>query len=138
MATVPPRDRRARLRAQGALNGIDFVEIVDPAETVLRVHFLGSSPDRAALETAITAATISGGQTIPTVRVWPPPTWHWDTTTAGRPVVELRVDAPGDFSTYTLRLESNPAILDDAYDHVAFSFKAGCPSRLDCEPEPDD
>jgi uncharacterized phage protein gp47/JayE len=131
--TIPSRDRRARLRDQVVLNGIDFVEIADPAETILRVHFLGSAPDAITLSAAITAATITGGQTIPTVRAQPASTWHWDSTDAGRPFVELRVDAPGDFSTYTLRLESQPAILDPAYDHVAFSFKAGCPSRIDCE-----
>jgi hypothetical protein len=112
------------------------VEIADPAETIVRVHFLGSAPDADALSAAVTAATITGGQTIPTVRVHPASTWHWDSSDAGRPFVELPVDAPGDFSTYTLRLESQPAILDPAYDHVAFSFKAGCQSRIDCAQEP--
>ena len=43
----------------------------------------------------------------------------------------VRLDKPGDFSTYTLRLVGLPEI-DPYYDHVDFSFKVNCPSDLDC------
>src|SRR6266508_3331172 len=106
MPTTPtstaPRDRRAQLEAVGTLNGIDFVEIANDAETRLRVQFLTATPDATSLAAAITGATISGGQSIPTVEVQPAGSWVWAMASNGRPVVDLTVAAPGDFSTYTL------------------------------------
>ena len=49
-------------------------------------------------------------------------------------MLTLRVAAPGDFSIYRLTVPS-PA-LDPFFDHVPFSFKAGCPSDLDCRAPP--
>ncbi len=43
------------------------------------------------------------------------------------------MDQPGDFSTYTLTVTS--PWLDPAFNRVAFSFKAGCPSDFDCRRE---
>jgi len=132
-----PRDRRAALTASG-LNGIDFIEVVDPAQTQLRVHFLEATP----VADKILAATITGGDTIPSVAVHPiaPADWDLDDDDDDdRPTLDLRVDAPGDFSSYQLTLvPRDPADpgLDRYFDHVAFSFKAGCPSTLDCEPRP--
>jgi hypothetical protein len=120
------RDRRAKVLASPVVNGIDFVEVANTAQTVLRVHFL-NAVDIAPLSAA---PAISGGETIPTVAVLPiaPSDWGWDD---GHAVLTLRVAAPGDFSTYTLTIQS--ARIDSFFDHVAFSFKAGCPSDLDCE-----
>src|SRR6266508_116243 len=134
--STPPRDRRARLEAVGTLNGIDFVEIANDAETLLRIQFLTTTPDATALAAAITGATVTGGQSIATVEVQPPSSWSWSTAPSGRPVVDMSVAAPGDFSTYTLTLLTNAEVLDRYYDHVAFSFKAGCVSTTDCEPKP--
>ena len=44
------------------------------------------------------------------------------------------MQAPGDFSNYTLHMQS--AALDQFFSTVQFSFKALCPSDLDCEPPP--
>jgi predicted phage baseplate assembly protein len=49
-------------------------------------------------------------------------------------VLTLRVAAPGDFSTYRLAVPS--PVLDPFFDGVPFTFKAGCPSNLDCEAQP--
>lgn len=127
-------DRRAALAGQATkrFNGIDYVE-VDDTETRLIVHFLVAEPDHQALKACVTAATITGGDAIPAVAVTSSLAGGWSQDTAGRPQLELRVAAPGDFSTYTLRLETSAAILDPYFDHVAFSFKARCPSTLDCE-----
>lgn len=131
---TPNRDRRAALAGQTDRNGIDFVEIRDRAETRLRVHFLVAAPDQHALRAAITGATITGGATIPSVPV------RWNLTqwgeAAGRPWVELAVDAPGDFSTYTLAFAATRPVLDPYLDRAAFSFKANCPSTIDCEATP--
>ncbi len=133
---INPRDRRGALAAQNVLNGIDYVEIIGDAETQVRVHFLNKLPAKGSLSGAVVAATISGGETIPIVAVLPFATTDWGTDAGGRPWLDLHVAAPGDFSTYTLRLTTTVPILDPYFDRVAFSFKAGCPSTLDCEPLP--
>ena len=50
-------------------------------------------------------------------------------------MLTLRVAAPGDFSTYQLTPVA-ARLLDPFFDHAAFSFKALCPSDLDCEAPP--
>lgn len=120
------RDRRARVLNSQVVNGIDFVEVANQAQTVLRVHLLNAVTVDGTLSGA---PAITGGETIPTVAVRPiqPADWGWDD---GHVVLTLRVAAPGDFSNYTLTLPSTA--LDRFFDHVRFSFKAGCPSDLDC------
>jgi hypothetical protein len=125
-----PRDRKKALVDGAALNGIDFVAIADDAETTLEVHFLTT----VALAAAVTGAAISGGESIPSVAVLPFGAADWTVDGHGRPVLTLHVAAPGDFSSYTLRLTG--ALLDPYFDHAAFSFKARCPSTLDCEAPP--
>jgi hypothetical protein len=124
------RDRRGRLAEEDTVNGIDFVEVVSGwGQTRLRVHFVNDSPGVAALAAVIRMATITGGESIPTVAAtlvrWGP--------AAERPWLELAVTAPGDFSTYTLRLLPETPLLDPFFDRVTFSFKADCPSDFDCE-----
>jgi hypothetical protein len=124
------RDRRAKVLASLVFNGIDFVEVVNTAQTMLRVHFL-NAVNVAVPQTG--TPTITGGETIPTVAVLPvsPADWGWDD---GHAVLMLRVTAPGDFSEYTLTIPS--PVIDRFFDHVGFSFKANCPSDLDCETPP--
>ena len=139
MATVT-RDRRAELAIQTLLNGIDFVEVVNPTQTHLRVHFLQAVPDVASLRARITKAEITGGDTIPAVAVLPFGPGDWATTAAGLPTLDLHVGAPGDFSAYTLRLLREPnvdPILDPFFDRAVFSFKAQCPSIFDCRTRPE-
>ncbi|HTL34341.1 MAG TPA: hypothetical protein VL326_14540 [Kofleriaceae bacterium] len=130
------RDRRGALEAQTHLNGIDFVEVLDDTETRLRVHFINKQPDKTTLATAIVSATITGGDTIPVIAVRPLSATDWGVDSENRPWLDVAVPAPGDFSTYTLRLTSSAAVLDRYFDHAGFSFKARCPSPLDCEPPP--
>ena len=97
----------------------------------MRVHFVNA----VALAGTVTGASITGGETIPTVAVNPiNDATDWSTDAAGRPLLRLTVAAPGDFSFYTLTLSS--PVLDRFFDHAAFSFKALCPSDLDCAPPP--
>ncbi|HET7504592.1 MAG TPA: hypothetical protein VFK02_26400 [Kofleriaceae bacterium] len=125
-----PRDRKKALVDGGALNGIDFIAIANDAETVLEVRFLTT----VALAASLGKATITGGETIASVPVLPTVASDWTADAGGRPVLTLRVAAPGDFSTYTLTLTS--PLLDPYFARAAFSFKARCPSTLDCEAPP--
>ncbi len=123
-------DRRAALIASHRRNGIDFVEVANRAQTILTVHFLNSVPVQGSL---LGTPAITGGEVIPSVAVLPvhDADWGWDD---GHEVLTLHVAAPGDFSDYTLTLRSH--VLDDFFASVVFSFKAGCPSDLDCATTP--
>jgi Baseplate J-like protein len=125
------RDRRTALIESGTLNGIDFVAIGNSAQTLLVVHFLNAVP----VDGTLTAVpTITGGDTIKSVAVLQPiaaSDWGLDGTHV---TLVLHVDAPGDFSIYTLTLASKA--LDAFFATAAFSFKALCPTDTDCEALP--
>ncbi len=122
------RDRRKALLSSQTLNGIDFVEIANPEQTELKVHFLNG--------VAITGMPsdppkITGGERIRSVAVNPvndATDWDFD---GNHVVLDLKVAAPGDFSNYTLTLQSPN--LDLFFASAVFSFKARCPSDLDCK-----
>src|SRR5260370_40548905 len=116
------RDRRAKVLASN-LNGIDFVEVADDRQTALRVHFLNAVPLKQALLSP--PVTITGGESVRTVKVGPVADADWGQDD-GHLTLALTVDAPGDFSTYTLTVRS-PA-LDPYFASAPFSFKARCPS----------
>ncbi|HEX8082159.1 MAG TPA: baseplate J/gp47 family protein [Jatrophihabitans sp.] len=124
-------DRLADLLASPTLNGIDFVEITSAAQTSLRVHFLNTVAVQATLA-ATNPITITGGESVPSVPVLPLTAADWGADDAGRPTLELRTPFPGDFSFYRLSIASTA--LDSFYSSARFSFKAGCPSNLDCAP----
>src|SRR4051794_37752929 len=96
-----PKDRLVALLAQSpaTLNGIDFVEVADDAQTTLNVHFLRPVPDLTGSIPA-TAVTIRGGETIPTVAVQSAA----PLVIGGKSLLRLTVAAPGDFSFYTLKI----------------------------------
>lgn len=126
-------DRRREDVRRSALLGVDFVE-VDDAQTRLEVFFLGRAPQ------TLTAAnvTIAGGSAVQVVgvRVYRQHDLTLDDW------MEVQVDRPGDFSVYTLALAqlderglptATPMDgLDPRYAHAPFSFKASCPTDLDC------
>jgi hypothetical protein len=131
--------RRGELQKHPTLNGIDFLEVVVAPEAdnqrVLTVHFLppANPATSAKLDNLLSLLAghtercqISGGVRVTTIRVL-------SAVRAGD-ALSLRVDLPGDFSIYTLTLQS--ALLDDFYRQIDFSFKAGCPSRFDCRARP--
>lgn len=131
MATLA-KDRLSKLLdpLNTTLNGIDFVEIANCAQTTLRVHFLNDVSIAGSPAQPI-SPTITGGETIPTVAILPiNPATDWSEDADGRPLLTLHVAAPGDFSIYTLTIVNDA--IDPFYNHVPFSFKALCPSNLDC------
>jgi len=133
---APSRDRLSALLdpQNTTLNGIDFVEVANKCQTTLRVHFLNAVPVMGTLAPGGNNPSITGGETIPTVKVLPFGPSAWSNDAEGRPLLTIQVAAPGDFSFYTLAI--NSTALDPFYSRVQFSFKALCPSDLDCETPP--
>src|SRR3954454_15896835 len=121
-------DRLADLIASTTLNGVDFVEITRADQTGLRVHFLNP----VTVTGTVSAVTITGGESTPTVPVIPFGAADWGADDEGRPLLDLRTPFPGDFSFYRLSVVS--PVLDSYFSSARFSFKAGCPSDLDCAP----
>jgi hypothetical protein len=120
--------RREAVRAKPQLNGLDYVE-VDNDQVTLTVYFLGKAPPE--LKKGCTEHfRIDGGRRIRNIEVV-----GVDVVREQDPelddYVTVRVDTPGDFSTYTLKLVGLENI-DPFYDHLDFSFKVNCPSDLDC------
>jgi len=121
------------------LFGLDYVEVSDDQLT-LNVFFLGKAPKK--LEKANLA--LSGGRRIRDVRITDLRVQRLKDPTLDDSM-EVTVNKPGDFSTYTLSViatdeNGNPtgqpmAGFDPAYSSVQFTFKAGCPSPLDCKPQ---
>jgi hypothetical protein len=134
----PPPDRIDALHLTNALVGIDFVYVF-PNQTKLAVFFHPSSTQTAQqILGAITVSQIriaspSGGERLPVVPLDPalPPAFA---VIDGRSVLIVNTAQPGDFSRYRFRLD-HPRI-DPFFQEVGFSFKANCPSLLDCEPPP--
>ena len=126
--------RRARLKGS-AFNGIDYLEVLDRdaadetrRQRVLFVHLINplSQP------LAPANVRIEGGERIAGIVV---------TDLQLRDsshVLEVVVNQPGDFSTYTLRLvrsaetDDPPESFDPLYAAIEFSFKVECPADFDC------
>jgi hypothetical protein len=117
------------------MNGIDYLEVLDKGEPLARrqrflhVHFI--KPFNAPSGFTYENVKITGGERIRDVRVIPVAQVSGD-------VLEVHVNKPGDFSTYTLSLvEASGAPLrnlDPLLSVVDFSFKVECESDFDCLP----
>ena len=141
--------RRAALLAPTAppgLSGIDYLEVAQGNSTNDPTHItlvLVKPVARAAITLTGANIRITGG-----VRFGPPrPAPVLDLLPASGPVSAIRITLPGgqqtDFSTYHLAVVKRegahepPDFLDPRLAALAFSFKAGCPSDLDCAPDCD-
>ena len=134
------RDERRRADVRAAdLNGLDYLEVADDAQRTLVVYFLGKAPR--AIGTG--NLRISGGRRVRDIAVTRVEVIR-QADPALDDVMEVTVDRPGDFSTYVLQVvradaDGRPTDVpldgfDTRYDRIAFTFKAGCPSDLDCQP----
>jgi hypothetical protein len=127
--------RREDVREKLPLNGLDYLEVSEDQLT-LSVYFLGKAPEH------IGAANvrIEGGRRMRDVAVREVHV-HRNPNPQLDDRMEVTVDKPGDFSNYTLRLVNDPRNPEDhllenfdaRYTELDFSFKAGCPSNLDCK-----
>lgn len=120
-------------------NGIDWVEIDSADQRILRVGFLhplpgqaGAIPVAPAPVLTVPNVVVEGGERIRQIAT--------TAVAAADRVLTVTVDRPGDFSRYTLRIVRSPADrrappgYDPALSAAVFSFKANCPSDLDCHP----
>jgi hypothetical protein len=153
--------RRQAVLSNPALNGIDFLDVVDqqaaalgsPPQQTLLVHLFEPVPTVVVNKVILPALTarIEGGTRITPVNV----VWAFQASTASSPatlrevqffgglpnadhILVIRTDSAGDFSTYTLRLVNSPADsspppnFDAQFASLDFSFKVECPSDFDC------
>ncbi|MEA3051425.1 MAG: hypothetical protein QOG72_328 [Sphingomonadales bacterium] len=130
---VAARDRLGALIASTTLNGIDFVVVDAVDRRKLFVHFVNAT----IVKGAAISATITGGDSLPTIPVAPIAPGDWALDPEGRPLLTLHAALEGDFSTYWLTLAipaADPQLLDIAFASSPFSFKANCPSDFDCAP----
>jgi hypothetical protein len=133
--TCQSEGRRERVR-RSTLKGLDYLE-VSSDQLTLTVYLLGQAPKQ--IQPA--NLQVRGGERITGIQV---------TGVAVQPetddadaILTVTVDQYGDFSTYTLCVVAlddqgrpTPAPMsgfDPRYAAVEFSFKAGCPSDLDCQ-----
>jgi hypothetical protein len=135
--TCQNEQRRYAVRAAQNLNGLDYLEVSDDQYT-LTVYFLGKAPKDIFKENV----RIEGGRRIRNLRVVAIAVYRQDEPDLDD-YMEVVVDRPGDFSTYTLsvvELDENDKPtdkplhgFDPRYAHLNFSFKVSCPSDLDCK-----
>jgi predicted phage baseplate assembly protein len=135
--TCQNEQRREAVRAEYR-NGLDYLEVSDDQYT-LTVYFLGKAPARIRKENV----SIEGGRRIRGIRVVDLRV-HREEDPDLDDRMEVVVDRPGDFSTYILRVvkvergrstDKPMSGFDPRYARLKFSFKAGCPSDLDCKTE---
>jgi len=132
MAVIPP-DRVETLLGQSTVTGIDFIS-VGAGQTRLDVAFwldpsavVPPLPGSLAEADVHVTDTESGARLEATIAAWP--------VVDGREVLRLTVPAPGGFALHRLFIDDDR--IDPYFNDVEFSFKAGCPSDLDCaEPPP--
>ncbi len=130
-STICQLERRREQVREAPLLGLDFVEI-GATQTTLEVFFLGRAP----AELEVANIVLSGGSPVraTALRVYRQRDQTIDDW------MEVDVDQPGDFSTYTLALMQIDANgsphpmpgFDPLYASVSFSFKASCPTDADC------
>ena len=134
--TCQNKQRRHRVRDMG-LNGLDYLEVSDD-QLRLTVYFLGKAPEEIEKENV----RIRGGRRIRDIRVVDLRMCYQDDPERDDCMI-VTVNKPGDFSAYTMCIvdldqDGRPTDrpfpgMDPRYGCLEFSFKAGCPSDLDCK-----
>lgn len=129
------KNRRDRVLHSATLNGIDYLEVLTDHPGCGRQLAVTFLKDARGLQLAVDNIRVSGDAPLQVTGV--------QAATAGEPLlVMITLDRTGDFSTYALSLVDSPAGpdpppgIDPALASVDFSFKAGCPSPVDCRAQP--
>jgi hypothetical protein len=133
--------RRHRLRehnAGGKVYGMDYLDVSDDTRT-LTVYFLGKAPKTITKDNV----RIEGGRRIRDIAVVDVKV-HREKGPERDDYMRVKVDKPGDFSTYTLHLvmpgmdvHGHPIDVpledfDPRYAQLDFTFGTNCSSDLDC------
>ena len=115
------RDRAARpalAPPAGRVNGIDFIEILDPAQTACASTSSSRRPTSSRCAPPSRRRRSPAASTIPTVAV-PTRASTWGTDGAGRPCVDVTSTRPATSRTYTCALADRRARSSiPSYDHV--------------------
>jgi hypothetical protein len=124
-------ERRSRVARARGVTGIDYLEVDPGTQRKLQVTLFGPAPTGLGLSNV----RLEGGRRIRNVA--PVAIELSRGGDISDDVIIVTVDRPGDFSTYTLSFVSNDGKrphpdFDVRYASVDFSFKAACPSSLDC------
>jgi len=122
---------KERRKAKDGVFGIDYIEVFSESlksQRFLHVHFLKDMVPEDLVDHP-GRIKIEGGVRIKGIKA-----------IAARKAEDhllVEVDRAGDFSIYTLVLvDIEGLVIDRLYSRCAFSFKGGCPSRLDCQSRP--
>lgn len=124
-------DRLKVLAEQNQVTGIDFIYVHEEDQRTLDVHFFKPKPGELAPPlTDLTPEQVkiyspSGSESLPEVPVIDV---EWD---AIKKVIQLTTAEPGDFTIYRLYIDDER--IDPYFNDIPFSFKAHCPSDLDCK-----
>ena len=134
-------NRRDSIR-DTALNGIDYLEVVDHDATDERRSSAlpcgSTSLTKPAPALGKANVSISGGERVRPIVILNPPTIGTGDDTD---VLTVEVKEPGDYSIYTLSLvrgpndPAPPTGIDPRLAWIEFSFKVECPSDFDCAPK---
>lgn len=131
-------DRIQAIKDQNTVTGIDYV-YVHTDQVHLDVFFLHPP---LALDNSLvnldkehvhilSKSEVGINEEIPVISL----TW---TNIDGKDAMQLQTEYPGDFSLYTLFIDDPDSRIDPYFNNITFSFKANCPSDLDCAPaDPD-
>ena len=147
--------RRQTVLANPAVNGIDFLEVLDqqappgtPRQQTLLAQLFQPAPalkpENIRIEGGVRITPVNVLWVFPATAVLSPPASSTEPAFfAALPNVDhllvIRTDVAGDFSTYTLRLvqsaadDTPPPGFDVQFAAVDFSFKVECPSDFDCQ-----
>jgi len=133
IAFCTDKRRRDRVLRTPGLNGIDYVEVVGRKPGCGKTLALTFLKDARNLSLAPENVSLTGHTTLVVAGI--------ASATDSDPItVTISLDATGDFSPYSLSLVVGPLDpdpppgIDPQLSSVTFSFKAGCPSPVDCAP----
>lgn len=132
-------DRIEELLKKSDLTGIDFI-YVHPDQLTLDVYFLWDPNRHVPPPPSTSTLPVYGALPPEAVRIYsrdrniadiPVVSTSWEVENS-RDVLRIVVARYGDFSQFRIKLDDSH--LDPFYNDVPFSFKANCPSDLDCAP----
>jgi len=136
MSTTPDRITEL-IKRQNRVTGIDFIYVY-PDQVTLDIFFLRKVTDligNPKLQVTLKATDIkiySPESSLPEIEV--DAIIAWQLPANGPHVLKLKTKQRGDFSLY--RFKINDDRIDPHFNDISFSFKANCPSDLDCK-QPD-